>query len=75
MTFNLEQQINGSWRADLEDLPGTPPVGIGQTRELAIISLFSCLILEDKNYRWLEHIKHEQVKITYRSPSGQCFCK
>lgn len=44
MNIKLEQTKRGWWRADCTDLPGSPPCGDGQTREMAIANLLYRLI-------------------------------
>lgn len=42
------------YRADLIDLPGTPPVGLGRTPELAVACLWWTCMREST--KWLEYI-------------------
>ena len=42
LTIKL-QQTGGLWQADIQQMPGTPPVGSGQTKEQAVAHLFVLL--------------------------------
>jgi len=59
VTIELEYSRD-YWRADCKDLPGTPPVGIAETKERAIAMLFAALILEAQaSYprdQWIDHL-------------------
>lgn len=51
MEIQVEKH-NDFWRADCLDLPGSPPVGMGSTRELAICNLLHILLAEaNSKYR------------------------
>ena len=46
--MNIEIAVyNDVYRADCLDLPGTPPVGTGETEAEAVASLFQNLLLGD----------------------------
>ena len=56
------------FRADLRDLPGSPPVGLGATKEMAVAHLFYRLLHNSdgaggRSYDWLRHLKKSD-KIT-----------
>lgn len=40
----LLTQSGSKWLADMTDLPGSPPIGTGATKEEAVVSLFFRLI-------------------------------
>lgn len=46
MNIELMRQRDGRFRADCKDLPGSPPVGFGGTKEVAVANLFYVLLLE-----------------------------
>ncbi len=54
------------WRADCLDLPGTPPVGLGGTPEMAVACLFWRLLFEDYDSRafgrrwWVDYLKRDE---------------
>lgn len=60
MHIELEHSRDG-WRADCKELPGTPPVGIAETKERAVAMLFATLILEaHASYpldQWVDHLR------------------
>lgn len=53
------------FRADCLDLPGTPPVGLGETPEMAVSCLFYRMMFENAGgyrdpHNWLTFIKKEE---------------
>jgi hypothetical protein len=44
MNISLQQDSRG-WVADFTDLPGSPPVGIGTTKEQAVMHLFRLALI------------------------------
>ena len=52
------------WRADCKDLPGSPPVGLGSSPEMAVACLFWCMIFESsggmEQKSWLRFLKKEE---------------
>ena len=48
MNIKIEEQSD-HFRADCLDLPGSPPVGIGRTKELALACLFHRMLFENSN--------------------------
>jgi hypothetical protein len=52
-----------NYRVDLVDLPGSPPVGIDETVELAIVDLFYQLFNPKADKRWLKYIDWSYYKI------------
>ena len=46
MKINIEKS-DDHYRADCRDLPGSPPVGVGDTPELALACLFYRMLFED----------------------------
>lgn len=67
MKIKLEKLGKQGWRADCVDLPGTPPCGDGQTKEMAIACLFFRILSESKSFvntDWTRYIKwHETLMI------------
>ena len=65
MLIELQKSRDG-WRADCKDLPGTPPVGIAETKERAVAMLFATLILEaHASYprdQWITHLLRSLLK-------------
>jgi hypothetical protein len=63
MKINIEKSED-HYRADCKDLPGSPPVGLGETPEMAIACLFWRLIFEDtagtNPKSWLSFIKRAE---------------
>ena len=54
----------GCWRADCLDLPGTPPCGDGDTKEMAIACLFFRILRESTSMlrptEWTGYIKLDE---------------
>lgn len=52
------------YRADCKDLPGSPPVGLGSTPEIAVTCLFWRMVFEDTGgshpQTWITFIKREE---------------
>lgn len=52
------------YRADCLDLPGSPPVGLGETPEMAVACLFWRLMFQDtggsNRKSWLSYIKSDE---------------
>lgn len=44
------------YRASCKDLPGSPPVGLGATTEMAVACLFWRLMFENERNDWLSFI-------------------
>ena len=57
MNIKIEQQSD-HYRADCLDFPGSPPVGIGRTPELAVAALFWQAMFSSEN--WLRYIKRDE---------------
>ena len=57
--ITLTQGDGGFWFADLNAIPGTPSLGIGETKELAIIDLFLKAIKSGS----IVHINVDSIKI------------
>ena len=55
--------IPNQYRADLLDLPGSPPTGIGSSPEEAVASLFRIIIHPTERYQWLDCINLESLEI------------
>ena len=58
----LIQKTGNTYRADLQDLPGTPTIGEGDTPEMAIACLFYRL-LHPPRPDWIDHIKFDGIEI------------
>lgn len=63
MKINIEK--NGEeYRADCEDLPGMPPVGVGISPELAMAHLFWLILFDDSDgddpQGWSEFVKRDE---------------
>lgn len=56
------------YRADCLDLPGTPPVGIGSSKEQAVASLFCRMYIETNELdKWFDHLDFsEPIEIINR---------
>jgi hypothetical protein len=55
--------IPNQFTADLLDLPGSPPTGVGSSPEEAVASLFGSIIHPDERYQWLNCINLESLEI------------
>lgn len=53
------------YKADLLDLPGTPPIGEGNSPEEAVASLFFRL-LSEKSTNWFAYIKLGTLEMEYQ---------
>lgn len=53
MNIKLEQVKPNWWRADCTDLPGSPPCGDGQTKEMAVACLLYRLLQTKTVYRFV----------------------
>lgn len=62
MKIKLTQYSTNSWFADCLDVAGSPPVGVGDTKEEAIAclwrDLYQCKMIDQVNY--LEPIEIEE---------------
>lgn len=68
MTIELEKTRIG-WRADWAELPGTPRVGVGTTRESAVADLFRYLVDNSNAYNHLLRALPEPVEfVIVRNP-------
>ena len=57
---------NGSeFSADLQDLPGHPPVGFGDTKEEAVVNLFFQLLHPATTTEWIDHMNFESISVEY----------
>lgn len=69
MIIKIEKQKAGDdsiqYKADLEDLPGSPPVGIGKTPEEAVAVLFFTLI--SQGIGWIRHVSLLEFKVEHES--------
>lgn len=60
--MNIRIEKSGDhYRADCLDLPGMPPVGIGDTPEMAVACLFWSLMFADT--AWLSFIRKDEPLI------------
>lgn len=61
MKIKLEKQKKGYYTADCLDLPGSPPIGTGKTKELAMACLFYLMKFEfpqvGSDRTWFDYIK------------------
>lgn len=64
MNILIRKQKN-AFIADLNDLPGSPPVGWGGTPEQAVASLFLALISDFET--WGKYIDKSKVTLTYEN--------
>lgn len=69
MNIKLEFSVD-HWRADCLDLPGSPPVGLGETKEMAVACLFHRMMFEStrgtlseptNNDNWISKLKREPI--------------
>lgn len=51
------------YRADLKDLPGSPPCGEGKTKEEAIAKLFYMILHPDERTDWRVYIDWSSVNV------------
>lgn len=63
MKIDIEKSAD-HFRADCKDLPGSPPVGLGDTPEMAVACLFWRLLFEKTggphSRCWVELIKRDE---------------
>ena len=65
VTINL-QKIESGWMADIEELPGSPPIGTGRTKAEAVSHLFLRLITKHPEY--LKYIQPcESLKLVVKN--------
>lgn len=67
MKINIEHSVD-HYRADCKELPGSPPVGVGETPEMAVACLFWRLLFENtggpNNRKWVDLLEqHEQIVV------------
>lgn len=66
MKINIEKSED-HYRADCKDLPGCPPVGLGNTPEEAVVCLFWRMLFEDtggsNGGSWLRFLKKEPIVV------------
>ena len=59
MNIKIEES-SGGYRADCIDLPGSPPVGTGKTKEMAIACLFFLMLFSipcsGESRKWTDYI-------------------
>jgi len=64
MRIDVEKN-DDHYRADCKDLPGSPPVGLGSTPEMAVACLFWRMLFEKtggpNNRTWIEFIKKDPI--------------
>lgn len=50
-------KINKYYGADLQDLPGSPPIGVGETPEQAVANLFYSILCPNRgSTNWVHYI-------------------
>jgi hypothetical protein len=62
MKIKVEKQPD-HYRADCLDLPGSPPVGVGRTPELAVAALFYLMHFDKPSVHadnWMKYIKLDE---------------
>lgn len=64
MNIEITQSVD-HYRADCKNLPGTPPVGLGDTPEMAVAALFWHILFEPiggsrPDERWTKYIKKDE---------------
>lgn len=66
--MRIEIEKSGdNYRADCLDLPGTPPVGEGKTKEEAVASLFyRILFCSADETKWTRYVKRDVFEVTER---------
>lgn len=62
---NKEETI---YRADCLDCPGCPPIGRGETKEMAVANMFMRLLIENagpanRPHSWLRYIQLKGIEI------------
>lgn len=55
----------GSYRADMKCLPGTPPVGVAPTAEQAVANLFAAIIAEKNTSYIAAMLMQNNFKVIY----------
>lgn len=62
MKIKIEKSVD-HYRADCLDLPGSPPVGLGESKEMAVTCLFWMLLKEEIWIKYLTNILNEPIII------------
>ena len=65
MKLSIIEYKDGEFKADLLDIPGTPPVGFGNTKEKAVASLLQILLSNASVYSKYVNI-HSEIEIEYK---------
>lgn len=60
------EKSGSTYAADLQDLPGSPPVGTGPTPEEAVADLFRRLLHPADKDNWVQHIDFSTVTVETR---------
>lgn len=64
MKLSIIEYKDGEFKADLLDIPGSPPIGIGNSREKAVASLLQILLSNASVYSKYANINSE-IEIEY----------
>lgn len=64
MTIELSK-YNRIWRANIKELPGSPPVGEGETQAEAIASLFFHVVPVQLGVDWRVYMDFTKLEIVY----------
>lgn len=63
-TMNIViEKSDDHYRADCKDLPGTPPVGLGSTPEMAVAHLCWCMLYAHvgaSSKRWIDFVDKDE---------------
>ena len=59
------EEIESGFKADLKDLPGSPPIGLGKTKEESVVNLFFSILHPDNRTNWVRCIDCSDIKIVY----------
>jgi len=62
MIIRIEKSGN-SYRADIKELPGSPPIGIAETPEKAVADMFFTLLHPATEGRWNQYMDFKTLEI------------
>lgn len=71
MKIKLEKRLDNLYYADLLDLPGSPPIGVGPSRHEAIAHLFYQLVTSS----WYKSVNIDSLEIIEDEPKQPLYAK